>query len=382
MHKLESFALSANAKIDKPHIEKSFFPILEDKFICLSSSSNEPSKSYDHYDDVVFHLKPYLDKEGIDIVQIGSNGDPAIFYSKPYFNTNRLQNSYIISKSLLYLGNYNLYANIASSSKKKIVCPSNIDYVDSFFPYWSNSRNCKILTHNKDSNKPLSSPNEQVKTINHTYPEVIAAQVLDLLGIRHDLDKIETVFIGQDYHSRVMEVLPCDNYQPSQHMGNNLIVRMDKNFNEQALLSIAQNKKIKIITDKIINLQILKTISESISEIAYIIDNKTTKEEVSQLSLIGKPVNLVSKDHKNIDKIRLKFIDFDVLLLTKPSKSIAGIKKVTEDMKFLSRKNILSQGQIYNTYLSEAQKQNTSKVEDSELLWEDINLIRIFKEKA
>jgi len=382
MHKLESFALSANAKIEKPHIEECFFPILEDRFICVSSSSNESSKSYDYYDDVLYHLKPYLDKEGISIVQIGSTNDNPIYYTKQYFNSNRLQNSYIISKSLLYLGNYNLYTNIASHKKKKIVCPSNVEYTKSFFPYWSKSKNCKILTSNKDSLKPSCSPNEQVKTINHVYPEVIAAEVLNLLEIKHDLDKIETIFIGQDYHSRILEVVPSLDFNPSVNIGENIIVRMDKNFEENALPSIAQNRKIKIITNKLININLLKSISNSISEIAYIIDHKTTQEQVQQLSLIGKPVSLVSKDFKNIEKIRLKFIDSDVLLLTKPNKNLAGLKTITKDMKFLSRKNILSSNQVYNSFLSESKKENTSIVEDSELLWEDINLMRIYKEKA
>ena len=348
----------------------------------MSSSSNEQAKAYDYYDDVMYHLKPYLDKEGIDIVQIGTAKDNPIFYAKNYFNSNRLQNSYIISKSLLYLGNYNLYTNIASHKKKKIVCPSNIDYVKSFFPYWSKPKDCKVISSNDNSKKPSCSPNEPEKTINHIYPEKVAGKVLDLLDIKHTLNNIETVFIGQDYHSRVAEIVPSPNFNNAIQMGTNVIVRMDKKFDEQSLINIAQNRNIKIITNKVINLNILKAISNSINEIAFIIDNKTKKEDIDSLSVLGKPVQLVSKDHKNIDKIRLRFIDFDILLLTKPNKSIAGIKKITSDMKFLSRKNIVSDGQIYNSFLSESKKQNTDIIEDSELLWEDVNLIRIFKEKS
>ncbi len=382
MHKLESFALSANAKIGSASIEESFFPIIEDKFICISTSSNESCKKYSYYDDVIFHIKPYLDKENIKIVQIGTSGDTQLFHCNPYFQTNRLHNSYIIGKSMMYVGNYNLYTNIASHKNKNIVCPINIDYVDSLFPYWSSKDNCKLIQHNPDNLKPFSLSDEPSRTIDKIKPEVIAAEVLNLLGINHNLDKIETIHIGSQYQNQVTEIVPFDDFNPNTQTGQVVTVRLDKGSSIKSLPAIAQNRKLNIVTNYVPDINILKALAESITGITYIVNNKTTKEDIDLLSSTGKPISLYSKDKKNISKIRLKFIDYDINLIEKLNKSNCNIKKITSDMRFLSRKNIVSNNQIFNSYLSLDKNNNTSKVEDSPLLWEDLSYIRIFKDKS
>lgn len=382
MHKLESFALSSNAKIDRPLIQDCFYPIVEDKYICVSNSSNEQSKKYDYFDDVIFHIKPFLDKENIQIAQIGGGDDTKLFYCKHYFNTNRLQNSYIIDKSLLYFGNYNLYANIASHKDKPIVCPSNLDYADSFFPYWSNDTDCNILMPDLKDQKPSNSPNEPNKTINKVYPEKISAHILDLLGIKHNLDKIQTVHIGENYASRIAEIVPSLDFDPRVEINGEVAVRMDKSFVPQALPAIAQNRSLAILTEEMIDINLLKSISSSIKNITFIVKAKTKKSDIDQLASLGKPLTLVSRNKNKIEEIRLKFIDYDIGLVDNMTKSDAGIKSVTKNMKFLSRKNIISGGHIYNSYLAEEKKSNVSEVEDSKLLWEDVSFLRIFKDNT
>ena len=258
MHKLESFSLSANAKISEPLIEESFYPIIADKFICVSTSSNEDAKYYSYFDDVIFHIKPFLDKEGIKIIQIGNPKDVPLFYCDHLFNTNRLQNSYIINKSLLYFGNYNLYTNIASRYNKAIVLPSNIDYIESFFPYWSSKDNCKVVLPDLKNKKPLSSPQEFPKTINSIKPEDISSEILYLLGIKHNLNKIKTIHIGENYGSRIAEIVPSLNFDPRVSINGEVSVRLDKSFIPQVLPSIAQGRSLAIVTDKMIDINLLK----------------------------------------------------------------------------------------------------------------------------
>jgi hypothetical protein len=49
-------------------------------------------------------------------------------------------------------------------------------------------------------------------------------------------------------------------------------------------------------------------------------------------------------------------------------------------MKFLSRKTILSEGQIYNSNLSESLKKNNTLVVDKEEFWQDVDFMRIYEE--
>jgi len=382
MHKLESFALSCNSKIDKPHVESLFYPIIEDNFICISSTANFDSKKYNYFDDVVFHINPYLQENNIKILQIGNSQDKPLFYCNHYLSTHRLHNSYILEKSLMYLGNFNLYANVASSLGKKIVCPSNVDYLESFFPYWSNEDNCDIIMNNKGDLKPSSSAVESPKTINDVMPETIAASVLDLLGIKHDLNKIETVFIGSSYENQVVEIIPTLSFNPDIDISGNVNVRLDKSFVPESLLSIAKNRKLNIVTDRVIDQGILNSIKDSIDSISFFIKKSTSKEDVESFVQTGQKVNLFTKDEKSLKEIRLNFLDRDIKLFKPRGKSDAGIKKITKDLNFLSKKNVIHDNQVYNSFLSYSKKQNTSKVTNDKSLWEDLDSLRIFKEKT
>ena len=135
MHKLESFALSTASKISKPFLEKLFYPITDKRFICVSQNSPESAKSYDYYNDVIFHIKPFLEQNKIEVFELGKSELGQVFYSKNYKHLNRLQAHYVISKSLLYVGNFNIYAHLASHCGKDIICPSNKDYQNTFKPY-------------------------------------------------------------------------------------------------------------------------------------------------------------------------------------------------------------------------------------------------------
>ena len=97
-------------------------------------------------------------------------------------------------------------------------------------------------------------------------------------------------------------------------------------------------------------------------------------------SKLGKPIKLLVKDTKNLPKLRVKFLDYNVSGFKLPSKSDTGIKKTTSNMKFLSRKTIMSEGQIYNSNLSESLKKNSISVVDKEDFWQDVDFMRIYEE--
>lgn len=382
MHKLESLALSCNSKIDKPHIEGLFYPVVEDNYICISNTANYDSKKYNYFDDVVFHINPYLEENNIKIVQIGNSQDTPLFYCNHYLSTHRRHNTYIVSNSLMYLGNFNLYANVASTLNKKIVCPSNVDYLDSFFPYWSDGENCKIIMNNKGKTKPSSSPTENPKTINDVMPEVIAASVLDLLGIKHNLNQIETIFIGDSYQNATVDIIPTLTFDPNTDISGTVNVRLDKSFVPEALPSIANNRKLNIVTDRPIDKNILDSIKGSIESISFFISKDTQKSDIQAFIKVGQKVKLLTKDEKNIKEMRLNFLDQDIELFKEKDKSESGIKKTTKNLSFLSKKNVIHEKQVYNSFLSYSKGQNTSKVINESALWEDLSFLRIFKEKT
>ena len=194
---------------------------------------------------------------------------------------------------MMYVGNYNLYTNIASHKNKKIVSPINIEYSDSLFPYWSNKDNCKLIQHNPENLKPLSIPDEPSKTIDKIKPESIASEILNLLGIKHKLDKIETIHIGSQYQNQATEIVPFDDFNPNTQTGPAVTVRLDKGSSINSLPAIAQNRKLNVVTNYVPNINILKSISESITDITYIVDNKTTQQDISNNPSSSKTQNHV-----------------------------------------------------------------------------------------
>ena len=379
MHKLESFALSCGSKIEKPKIEKQFYPITDKKFLCISQKAEAESKSYDFFDDVVFHIKPYLDKEGISILEIGQSKKAPIFYCKNLSHLRRTQIAYVISKSLMYIGNYNLYANISSHFNKDTICVSNNDYTETFRPYWGKD-NCLILTPETES-KPSLAPQEHPKTINEIHPEEVASNILDKLNIPHGLNKISTVFVGEEYKNTIIDLVPGLFNLQAMNVNGAVNIRMDKNFDLNFLQQCSTLEKINIVTDKIIPVEYLNLIKDKLQMISFFMDKKTTSEDIKQLESVGKPMNLLCKDQKNINKIRFKFIDYDIKLYGKKTKKDLKTKTFS-DLKFLSKRNVIANGTVFNSYLSLSLGANTFTVKDQKEFWEDLPFCRVFRESS
>lgn len=379
MHKLESFAVSCGSKISKPFINKFFYPIKEKKFLSFSKAALTQSKQYDFFDDVIFHIEPYLSERNIEILEIGRPKEvrPA-FYTKDYSHLNALQCSYLIDKSLMYFGNYNLYSNISSHFSKKIVCPSNIDYKSSFFPFWSSDKDCKIIMP-KEQYKPSHSDKEIPKTINKINPEVVAASVLDLLKIKHNLSNINTVFMGAEYNASNLDIVPGDFTIPSP-IQEPVNLRMDKNFDLSFLRQCSNLLQINLVTEKVINADLLKSFSDHIKSISFFVKAQTKISEIKELEKLGKPLNLLCRNSKKISDIRLRLIDYEIKHFQRQGKESLSTNNY-DNLKFLSKRNILFEGQMYNSYISASLKKNISHVTDDKVFWEDLPFMRIFEEK-
>ena len=69
-HIAEVYAKDLGVKIGRPHITDHFFPGLPNKYITVQSSSKMPAAKYKYWDIVLMLIKPYLQNEGIKIIQI------------------------------------------------------------------------------------------------------------------------------------------------------------------------------------------------------------------------------------------------------------------------------------------------------------------------
>ena len=71
MHFVENMSNSLGLKQNSPYIDESFFPVTPEKYITISTE-NHQSKQWDHFQEFINLIQPYLNKQDIKIIEIGS----------------------------------------------------------------------------------------------------------------------------------------------------------------------------------------------------------------------------------------------------------------------------------------------------------------------
>lgn len=385
MHLIEQYALSCGVKIDKPSIETLFFPVECEKYITLHASSGMESKNYDYFSDVIEIINPYLQKNNISIIQIGAKEDAKLRNCIHYNGSTSIrQSAYLIENAMLHLGNDSFSAHVASGFNKKIVCLYSILYKECCGPYWGNEKDHVLLESDRDGQKPSFSNKESPKTVNFIDPEEIACGVLDLLNIKHDANKIETIHIGSQYQKENISVVPNHIMPKSFAKGQPVNIWGHECFDEQNIAKWAYSRKCNIFLDKPMELKYLQVIKDNIHYINYYVSEDDEIKYFESLQKLGIKFNLLSKDKQNINNIRLKFFDWNVRLIeTKTKKDLDNPEKICDNSRYKCSTKIVSGGQVFNSKAAWKFNQpgDHDQVIDCEEFWEDLDMLRIYNQE-
>lgn len=384
MHLLEQYALSCGVKIDKPFIETSYFPVVPEKYITLHASERIQSKTYDYYNDVISMIRPFLLKEGIQIIQIGSNKESSISNCIHHQGQTTIkQAAYIIKNSLLHLGTDSFSTHVAAGFDKKIVSLYSTLYKECCGPYWGDSSEQVLLEPDRKNKKASFSDVEYPKSINTIMPEKIACAVLDLLEINHDLHNIETFHIGESYHAGSLAVIPNHvmphNFAPNQPAN----ILGHEHFDEYNIAKWAYNRKVNIFLNKPMHINYLKSVKQNVNQINYFATPDDDDSFFKAVSKLGIQVKIISKDENTINDLKLKFFDWDVNLITKKTKKdIDNHKKICDNTRYKSSQIIASDKKLYAS--KAAWKNNINgnhnKVIDCDEFWEDIINLKLYND--
>lgn len=384
MHLVEQYALSCGVKIDKPHIETSFFPIPFEKYITVHASSGMESKNYDYYNDVIELIYPYLQKENINIIQIGAKDDRKLLKCEHMNGSTTIrQTAYIIENSLLHFGNDSFSTHVASGFDKKIVCLYSILYKECCGPYWGNKDNHVLLESHRNGLKPSFSNKEKPKTVNLIMPEEIACGILNLLKIPHNLDKIETIHIGKEYHEPSLSVVPNHIMPPDFMPGHPVNIWAHEFFDEQNIVQWAYNRKCNIFLNQIISVKYLNVIRKNIHQINYFIQEDTDPKYFKVLERGGIKFKLLCEDEDKLNYFRLKFFDWNIFHHKKTTKKdLDNINKVCDNTRYKSLIKIMSNAKIYNSKAAwKRDEQNSNTIIDCPEFWEQLNSLTLYNEK-
>lgn len=375
MHLIERYAASCGVKIGKPYIYDTYFPITVDKYISFQPFSKYPSKNYDYWDEVTAIIYPYLQKENIHIIHIGAKDDKPINNTINFCGQTKIsQAAYIIKNGLIHVGADSFGAHIASGYGKKIVALYSNNNINNVKPYWTKSEDM-ILLEPKLGKKPQYSVNEIPKTINSIKPELIAQSILKLLNIKFN-SLPETIHIGPEYLNKTLEIIPDKPLNLAQIAIDNIVVRMDYDFNEQVLEFYLQNKKCIIITDKPINEILLKKYKNNIPQLIYVIEKDNNPEFAKILKSNGiNTVYLSYLSEEELNPFKLNYMDYGLILRKDYPKDKINFNN---NVYFKSSRIILSSEGQFNSKYQWITKDMSNKYKDDVLLNKELNNLYIF----
>ena len=351
MHLVETYALSCGAKIDKPLIYEKYFPLPSEKYISFQPFSTAASKNYDFWQEVITILYPVLVGEGISILQMGLKDEKAFKGCLNVAgNTNLGQASYGIARAELHLGADSFGAHVASAFERKIVAIYANNIVKCVRPYWSDDKDV-VLIEPERTTKPNFSSDESPKTINSIKPELIAEAVCKLLGISFR-KPYETVFIGDKYGENDFYVFVPDVHHPIKEAPGPIELRMDYHFDEVFLEKQLRTCACAIITDKPIDLDLLKKYRGRIAHLFYEVTKDDDPEFAQAARKMGLKIVLISRlsNEEMADK-KISYLDVGKInLVDEPEKELIKKIKKTPNLHYKSNKIIMSNTRKFSSH--------------------------------
>lgn len=387
MHLLDRYALSCGVAAEKPFIDESYFPLACDKYIVFQTSGKGNARQYDYWTKVFSFIREYTKEYKIIHVGLPTDQSVADCDIDLRGKTTIKHLAYLIKNSSLYLGVDSLSAHLAGFYDKKLVALYSYCYAQNCRPVWGKSTNQSIIEVDWEKHgKPSFSNKEEEKKINTIYPEAIAKAALDKLGVVNDLDKVKTVFIGRDYATPVIEIIPDSGRIPVIVKDKVCNVRMDYFFGPSQLARLASACFLNIVTDKRIDLQVLAPIVNKIVGMTIVLNDSFSLEYLNELKNLGLKLSLTAPDNKNWGRFAEKYFDFGVEKDVVSTKNdVQGLGEIDDSYIFSSEKILISDSKVFANKV--CWKNGQQKLDryfniiDTPDFWEEVQHFHILKDE-
>lgn len=370
MNPIFKYCLSAGIKPHKPKLLKAFFTKPFEKFIIVENSKNE--NEYENYEELIEYLHANLKTKNIGIVQLQLNSkDKKLELVDKVINVTPAQFCFLIEHSSLVITNNKLSAEFARIENKANILFSN--QVQSF------------------NQKPYWYPNDTFCFPTNSFSEKSAIKALESLNIKHSLDLIDPVFQGEHFNKKIIEIIPNFDVSEINLSKQSINIRADYFFDEKNILKAAGSNYCNIITNKKINLNKLpqEIIQKNLSQINFEINIDTPAEEINFMKQFNVPIHFFCRDTKNIQEIRLKFIDEQIDKEGQDEiKDLDKYKKLCDNYFYKSSKIIFSNKQVFTSLSAEkagkpiqTKSIKLEKVYNEESFWREIQHYKLIQKK-
>ena len=381
MRLLDTYATNTGSKIDKPFIYSKFFPLPIGKYITFQAQTPYDSRNYSYWQEVINLLHPFLNKNDIHILQVGTKDEKVLNGVVNLLGqTNINQLSYVIENSILHFGADSLCVHLSSHFNKPIVSLYSISNPSVAGPHFGD-KNKHILLKGYErigNRKPSYSQVESPKSIDTIKPEEICTAILNLLNIEYS-NLPETIHFGQDFNVKSFEIIPDKMIDANSIPIENPIVRMDYHFNEQALQNILEVKKTIIFTNKPIKKDIIQKYKKNTLQVIYIIEENNDINFVKTLKNNSINYTLLSfLEESNLNKYKIDYMDYN-LIVNRKHKTKEDTKITDINNLFYKSSRVLhsSEGQFISRY--DWLNKTGNKVVDDPDFWKEADNFYIFK---
>ena len=392
MKLIENYSLTSGQKIKNIDIIEKFYPLNIEKYILFQPFS-KPSKSYGLWCDVLDILQPILKENGYSIVQVGLNSEPLLPNCIDLRNKTTInQCAYLVHNAELILAADSFCSHLAGRYNKNLVVLISNNYSECVRPYFGDKNKQIILEPDRTKRKPSFSLEEgQKKQIDEIKTEDIASAVCKLLGLSFNFE-YETLFVGDIYQSKILEVT-AHGVTDVRNLGtDSIIIRLDYEFNEEILRHQMEHCPVTIVTDKPINLELLKAYKQRIKQIFYIITENNDPAFALGVTRLGLPIHMFSYlSEEKLNTYKLNFLDI-APIFRKEVKTRAQIKEIqgvpTDQLFYKSSKHLLAKGKIFPSkaaYLSDLPNSTINEIcpiIDNDEFFNDSEYMVIFRKKT
>jgi hypothetical protein len=384
-HLVEEYAKNLGVKIGKPVFEPHYMPITDEKYITFHVDNKIDSKYYEFFPEVIDLLKNLVTPLGYKIYQIGGGDDPDLSGAdKSFLGLSRKQGAYIIKNSSLHIGIDSFPVHLASVYDVPIISLYSHIYPQHAYPYWSSKEKIRLIEADRKGRKPSYHYQEKPKSINTIKPEEIVKNACELLGIPYT-KSICTQYIGENYSKPTVEIIP-NFFGESQELKNRVLnIRMDYFFNEQCLAQWSSHYNVHVLSTLPISLELLKRNKNQIKELTFYINDCETfsLDYLQAVKNLGINFVGVCENEKEINEIKDFYFDFVIEKEEKVNFKIVNELRGKENLKFLTKKDIFSNGKRYYSKAHVDSNQEAldkwGSVVDSESFWKDLEHYYIYE---
>lgn len=376
MKLMESYSRNAGVEIKyKPNLPSQYYPTPE-KYITIQNSSNQEAKNFDLWQNIIDLIFPYLESVEIKIVQIGQGEIKPLNKVISLVNqTNFAQTIYLLDNALLHVGNDSFACHAAY--KTPVIELFGSTNISCHSPYFYHEKSKFIESHRWGRNCSFN-PGENPKSINLIDPFYVAAQILNILGINHNITQ-KSLLVGDAYFGGYdIHLIPDQILDPNAVAAGQIHLRADLFFDLNNIVNNLQRRKYVLWLDREIDTEILKQLKPNIEAIVFQVDDDVNIKFLKKIQRLGIGLNLFTKlsvDEHN--KLKLSMLDLP-LVGRHENVSLDSVKEnikrylnrieppdlsSNKEYYFYSKRHYLSMGKIYSSLNS---WKNQSPVENIE----------------